>query len=196
MDLFADRPEHLAVKPEHLAGLPQPGAAGLQALRLASLRPLRFPVFAERSDSAERARASSIERRRQRSGLLHQVGQGRRSPGICCRTSSRIRGTASSAGPRIFGRRTTTCPCRTACCGSTKDKPSTGARCWLRARDCARRQQALDQFAITAAHYEVQNGRQWRPLQDTTNDEIINPRRPHVLARLAALRGLLRRRPR
>ena len=40
------------------------------------------------------------------------------------------------------------------------------------------RQQALDQFAITAAHYEVQKGRQWRPLQDTTNDEIINPRRP------------------
>jgi predicted metalloprotease with PDZ domain len=40
------------------------------------------------------------------------------------------------------------------------------------------RQQALDQFAITAAHYEVQKGRQWRTLQDTTNDEIINPRRP------------------
>jgi predicted metalloprotease with PDZ domain len=39
-------------------------------------------------------------------------------------------------------------------------------------------QQALDQFALTAAHYEVQKGRQWRPLQDTTNDEIINPRRP------------------
>ncbi|HEX3915661.1 MAG TPA: hypothetical protein VHW71_19360 [Steroidobacteraceae bacterium] len=40
------------------------------------------------------------------------------------------------------------------------------------------RQQALDQFAITAAHYEVEKGRQWRALQDTTNDEIINPRRP------------------
>ena len=39
-------------------------------------------------------------------------------------------------------------------------------------------QQARDQFAITAAHYEVQKGRQWRALQDTTNDEIINPRRP------------------
>jgi predicted metalloprotease with PDZ domain len=39
-------------------------------------------------------------------------------------------------------------------------------------------QQARDQLALTAAHYEVQKGRQWRPLQDTTNDEIINPRRP------------------
>jgi predicted metalloprotease with PDZ domain len=40
------------------------------------------------------------------------------------------------------------------------------------------RQQALDQFALTAAYYDVQAGRQWRALQDTTNDEIINPRRP------------------
>src|SRR6202522_2026562 len=40
------------------------------------------------------------------------------------------------------------------------------------------RQEALDQLAITAAHYEIEKGRQWRTLQDTTNDEIINPRRP------------------
>ena len=40
------------------------------------------------------------------------------------------------------------------------------------------RQEALDQLAITAAHYEIQKGREWRTLQDTTNDEIINPRRP------------------
>jgi predicted metalloprotease with PDZ domain len=40
------------------------------------------------------------------------------------------------------------------------------------------RQQALDQLALTSAYYEIQAGRQWRNLQDTTNDEIINPRRP------------------
>ena len=28
-------------------------------------------------------------------------------------------------------------------------------------------------------YYQLEEGRQWRPLQDTTNDEIINPRRPH-----------------
>jgi predicted metalloprotease with PDZ domain len=39
-------------------------------------------------------------------------------------------------------------------------------------------QQALDQLALTAAYYDVQSGRRWRALQDTTNDEIINPRRP------------------
>jgi predicted metalloprotease with PDZ domain len=39
-------------------------------------------------------------------------------------------------------------------------------------------QQALDQLALTAAYYQVLAGRRWRALQDTTNDEIINPRRP------------------
>jgi predicted metalloprotease with PDZ domain len=40
------------------------------------------------------------------------------------------------------------------------------------------KQQALDELALTAAYYDVQSGRRWRALQDTTNDEIINPRRP------------------
>src|SRR6202041_1063117 len=49
----------------------------------------------------------------------------------------------------------------------------------LAARSALRtRQQALDQFALTATFYAMQPGRQWRTLQDTTNDEIINPRRP------------------
>ena len=33
-------------------------------------------------------------------------------------------------------------------------------------------------WALTAAFYARQAGRSWRPVQDTTNDEIINPRRP------------------
>jgi predicted metalloprotease with PDZ domain len=40
------------------------------------------------------------------------------------------------------------------------------------------KQQVLDRFALTAAFYQIQSGRQWRSLQDTTNDEIINPRLP------------------
>lgn len=39
-------------------------------------------------------------------------------------------------------------------------------------------QQALDEWASIAAHYEAQAGRAWRPLQDTTNDPIIAARRP------------------
>jgi predicted metalloprotease with PDZ domain len=40
------------------------------------------------------------------------------------------------------------------------------------------KQQALDELALTAAYYDAVAGRRWRALQDTTNDEIINPRRP------------------
>jgi predicted metalloprotease with PDZ domain len=40
------------------------------------------------------------------------------------------------------------------------------------------KQQALDHLAMLAAFYDTQTGRRWRSLQDTTNDQIINPRRP------------------
>jgi predicted metalloprotease with PDZ domain len=40
------------------------------------------------------------------------------------------------------------------------------------------RQEALDRLAMVAAYHDTQAGRQWRPLQDTTSDEVINPRRP------------------
>jgi predicted metalloprotease with PDZ domain len=39
-------------------------------------------------------------------------------------------------------------------------------------------QQAIDELALVAAQYEMQPGRQWRPLQDTTNDPIINHHHP------------------
>jgi len=40
------------------------------------------------------------------------------------------------------------------------------------------KQQALDSIAATAAAYDYRRGREWRPLQDTTNDPIIAMRRP------------------
>jgi predicted metalloprotease with PDZ domain len=36
----------------------------------------------------------------------------------------------------------------------------------------------LDEIASFAAYEQSSAGHEWRPLQDTTNDEIINPRRP------------------
>ena len=38
--------------------------------------------------------------------------------------------------------------------------------------------EALETLAATAAYYDYMAGREWRTLADTTNDEIINPRRP------------------
>ncbi len=40
------------------------------------------------------------------------------------------------------------------------------------------RAQALDAIAVDAADMQASVGRQWRPLQDTTNDPIVNERRP------------------
>jgi len=40
------------------------------------------------------------------------------------------------------------------------------------------KQQALDALAATAALYGSRPGRSWRPVEDTTNDPIINARRP------------------
>ncbi len=39
-------------------------------------------------------------------------------------------------------------------------------------------QEYLDALALTAAEYENEAGREWRPLRDTTNGEIMNARRP------------------
>jgi predicted metalloprotease with PDZ domain len=40
------------------------------------------------------------------------------------------------------------------------------------------KQQTLDSFAMIAATYDQRIGREWRPLEDTTNDPIIAMRRP------------------
>ncbi|HWG76235.1 MAG TPA: hypothetical protein VN660_05510 [Steroidobacteraceae bacterium] len=40
------------------------------------------------------------------------------------------------------------------------------------------RAQTLEELAMIAAYEQAEPGRRWRPLQDTTSDEIINPRRP------------------
>jgi len=40
------------------------------------------------------------------------------------------------------------------------------------------RQQALDALAMTAASYDATIGREWRAMQDTTNDPIISQRQP------------------
>src|SRR5215471_8160134 len=40
------------------------------------------------------------------------------------------------------------------------------------------KQQAMDAIAATAAAYDHRRGREWRPLQDTTNDPVIEMRRP------------------
>ncbi|MFC7536176.1 M61 family metallopeptidase [Sphingomonas sp. GCM10030256] len=40
------------------------------------------------------------------------------------------------------------------------------------------KQDVLDKLAVIAANFDVRRGREWRALQDTTNDPIISARRP------------------
>ena len=42
------------------------------------------------------------------------------------------------------------------------------------------RQEALDALAATAAIYENRAGRGWRPVEDTTDDPVVNARRPQA----------------
>ncbi len=53
---------------------PQSRAAGLQAVRLASLRPLRLPVLAFRPDVRQRPGASALQRERHGRGLFQGLG--------------------------------------------------------------------------------------------------------------------------
>ncbi len=95
-------------------------------------------------------------------GLLHRLGRTPSRDVTCSRTSTRTRGTASSAGRRISGRRTSTCRCATACCGSTRDRRSTGVTCWRRAQVCGPNSRRVDAIANVAATYDHRVGRTWR----------------------------------
>ena len=55
------------------------------------------------------------------------------------------------------------------------------------------REDVLNALVSMSAEFQDRVGAQWRPLQDTTNDEIIQQRRPHLLEQLAA--GRLRQLP-
>ncbi len=111
------------------AGASQPRDAGVQAVRLASLRPLRLPLLALRPADPERARASSVERGRQQRRIISPTGTIPPPAAICSRTSTPTHGTASSAAPPTCGRPTSTCPWATRSCGSTKVRHNTGVSC-------------------------------------------------------------------
>ena len=114
----------------------------LQAVRRAPLRPLRLPVLADRPDGRQRPGAPALQR-------------GRRGPDYFTDWNQKT-GSTRPAGARVHpllerqvpppaptcGRRTSTCRCGTACCGSTRARPSTGATCWPRARPAPARRVA------------------------------------------------------
>ena len=153
LDLFADRAQFLEVKPEQLA-----------AYR--SLVQQAYKLFGSHH-YAHYDFLYSLSDQIQQSGLEHhQSSENGTDPdsftawdktsstATCCRTSTPTPGTASSAARRTCGHRTTTSRCRTACCGCTRDRLSTGAGALRRARACAPARRRWMQIALTAAYYD------------------------------------------
>ena len=156
----------------------EPGGAGGQTLRLASLQPLRLPV----SLRATRWEAKALERinpaKTGRMRTISPIGPRALVAAISSGTSTRIGGTANFGGPETCGLRTWTLPCETTYCRS----PRGLTQYWgyvLTARSGMRTPaETRDLIASIAANFEVSPGRDWRPLVDTTNQPIVSQRRP------------------
>ena len=78
LDIVADRAGTAGSEARAARSAPRPGAAGLQTLRLAPLRSLRFPARAHRPHGRHRPGASPVQRKRHGPDLLHRMGQERR----------------------------------------------------------------------------------------------------------------------
>jgi predicted metalloprotease with PDZ domain len=177
LDLFADRPELLAVKPEHLAAY---RALAQQAYKLFGSRHYSHYDF-----------LYSLSDQIQESGLEHhQSSEDGSDPESFTKwdKTAYVRDllpheyTHSWNGKfrRPFDLWTPNynVPMQNSLLWMYEGQTQywgdvLAARAGLRTR-----QEALDKLAITAAQFDAMSGRKWRALQDTTNDEIINPRRP------------------
>ncbi len=87
-------------------------------------------------------------------------------------------GTASSAARLTCGRQTTTHPCKVACCGSTKGQTQYWGYVLAARAGLLTAAQAREAIANVAAILDNTPGRQWKSLQDSTNDPLVNPRQP------------------
>jgi len=121
--------------------------------RFAPLLTLRFSVFVERSDSTERPRAPSVERRWQRSGSLHRVEQNRVRRDLLAHEfthswNGKFRRPADLWNPQLQS-----ADCRIASCGCTKDRPNIGVSA-DRPLGPVDPTAGLDQLALTAAYYK------------------------------------------
>ena len=129
MDIVADAPKYLEMTPEQLK---VHRALVTQATKLfGSHHYDHYDFLFSLSDQlgGNGTGASSVQRRRPGRRLLHRLERRRPRAATCWRTSTRIRGTASSVARPTCGRPTSTCRWAIRCCGCTKARRSTGASC-------------------------------------------------------------------
>ena len=135
LNLFADRPEDLAATPAADRRPPPPGRADDEAVRRRPFRRIRVPGRADRASSAASASSISARQREQPSAqLFHRLGQGFGRPRPARpRIEPQLERQVSPPAPAC-SRPTTARRCRTACSGSTRARPSSGATSCRRAR--------------------------------------------------------------
>src|SRR5450830_1824136 len=80
--------------------------------------------------SAAWAASTTNPARTASSPAISRTGPRRKRAATCCRMSTPTPGTASSAALPARTSPISIRPCRTNCCGCTRARPSTGARCW------------------------------------------------------------------
>ena len=182
LDLFADRSASLVVKPEQLEAH---RALVQQAYKLfGSHHYAHYDFLYSLSDEVTQK------------GLEHQQssenGAESRTPSSRVGTSSPFHRELlpheefthswerpSSRRPaRSFGLPTTTCRCQNSLLWVYEGQTTYWGFVLAARSGLWTKQQALDQFAIDSAYYAALTGAQWRALEDTTNDPVINMRRP------------------
>ena len=134
LDIAADRPEELEIKPEQIEAH---RALVRQAARLfGSHHYDHYDFLLGLSDQVSGEGLEHHQSSEDVTGprLFHRLGQdaGRARPAPA-RVHPLLERQVPPRRPTC-GRPTSTSPCATACCGSTRARPSTGATCWPPAR--------------------------------------------------------------
>ena len=156
---------------------PRPGDPGRKTLRRPALRALRFPVRAQRPAWRCRPGTPPIERRRvgrnyftnwdhteaDRDLLPHEYTHS---------WNGKFRRPADLWAPNF------NVPERDSLLWVYEGQTQFWGQVLAARSGLWSHQEALDAIADDAASMQAEIGRAWRPLQDTTNDPVINARRP------------------
>jgi predicted metalloprotease with PDZ domain len=133
LNIFADSPELLEAKPEHIEAHRR---LITQADAVFGRR--RFDHYDFLLALTRRLSGIGLEHLRSSENTpcptISPSGTEPPRPARCCRTNTPTPGTARRSAPRASTGRTSTPRSIRACCGSTRARPTTGARCWRPAR--------------------------------------------------------------
>ena len=127
---------------------------------------------------AQRPRAPSVQRRRRDRRLLHRLGQDAPSTRDLLPHEYTHSWNGKFRRPADLWTPNYNVPMRDSLLWVYEGQTQYWGTCWPPARASGPSSRRSTRSPLTAANYDDRAGRDWRPLQDTTNDAIIDPRRP------------------